>query len=142
MWTRLLKIAAFAAVSLGATTLSAQTDPAAFRYLQHCAGCHLVDGSGVPPEVPNLRSDLGYLLNSPEGRDYMLRVPGVIGVPIPAEEVVDLMNWIITAFYPERTNFEPFTLEEIEAARTRPLFDPLGYRSEMFPDLYPDLSHE
>ena len=140
MRSRLLNFALFATVSLGATLVSAQTDPAAFRYLQHCAGCHLIDGSGVPPEVPNLRSDLGYLLNSPEGRDYMLRVPGVIGVPIPGEEVVDLMNWIITSFYPDLTDFEPFTIEEIEAGRTRPLFDPLGYRSELFPELYPDLS--
>ncbi|MCB1670404.1 MAG: hypothetical protein R3F41_17865 [Gammaproteobacteria bacterium] len=120
----------------------AQTYQPASNYAQHCAGCHLPDGSGFPPEVPNLRVDLGYLIDSAEGRDFMLRVPGVTGVPISAPEVVDLMNWIIATFYPERTDFVPFTTEEVESGRSRPLWDPLGYRSQMFPDLYPELSLE
>ncbi len=47
------------------------------NYLLACRGCHLVDGSGVPPEVPSLRNTLGQFLSSKEGRGYLVRVPGV-----------------------------------------------------------------
>jgi len=134
-WVCIRWLVATAAITLPAATATAQTSLPLSNYLQHCAGCHRVDGSGLPPEVPNLGSDLGYLLESPEGRDFMLRVPGVTGVPITAEEVTDLLNWIIARFYPERTEFEPFTVDEIVAGRTRPLYDPLKYRNELFPEL-------
>jgi cytochrome c553 len=45
-------------------------------YLMHCAGCHLADGSGLPPEVPSLAGPLGRIVSSPAGRDYVARVPG------------------------------------------------------------------
>ncbi len=129
----ILAVAATAALSLGATAAKAQASPL-FNYLQNCAACHQVDGTGLPPEVPNLRSDLGYLLESPEGRDFILRVPGVTGVPITANEVADLLNWIIATFYPDRADFEPFTDEEVSAGRANPLYDPIGYRSKLFPE--------
>jgi len=65
----------------------------------------------------------------------MLRVPGVTGVPISAEEVTDLLNWMIVKFYPDRSDFEPFNIEEILFGRTNPLYDPLKVRRELFPDL-------
>jgi cytochrome c peroxidase len=124
------------AFSLLAVSVSAQTTSAPeANYLQHCAGCHHFDGSGLPPEVPNLGSDLGYLLDSAKGRDFMLRVPGVTGVPISAEEVTDLLNWMIVRFYPNRTDFKPFNIEEILFGRANPLYNPLKVRRELFPDL-------
>ena len=71
---------------MGAQTVGAQTSPK-FFFLQFCVGCHQYDGSGLPPEVPSLRDDLSYLIGSPAGRDFMLRVPGVIGAPGSAEEL-------------------------------------------------------
>ncbi len=105
------------------------------NYLQHCAGCHLMDGSGLPPEVPSLKDDLSYLVDSPEGRGFMVRVPGVVGVPVSVEEVVELLNWMVAEFYPEVQNFVPFTAEEVKAGRADPLYDPLRVRKELFPDL-------
>jgi hypothetical protein len=75
-------------------------------------------------------------VQSAEGRDFILRVPGVVGVPITAQEVADLLNWMIGSYYPGNSGFEPFTLDEIESGRERPLYDPLTYRKLMFPDLY------
>ena len=43
----------------------------------------MVPGS---PDVPSLRDDLSYLIGSPAGRDFMLRVPGVIGAPGSAKK--------------------------------------------------------
>jgi cytochrome c peroxidase len=135
---RIKSLAIFVATvfSLLAAAVSAQTTSAPqANYLQHCAGCHHFDGSGLPPEVPNLSTDLGYLLDSAKGRDFMLRVPGVTGVPISAEEVTDLLNWMIVKFYPDRSDFVPFNIEEILVGRASPLYDPLKVRKELFPDL-------
>jgi cytochrome c553 len=125
----------FATFSLFATSAVAQKHSPESNYLQHCAGCHHVDGSGLPPEVPNLGSGIGYLLETPAGRDFMLRVPGVTSTPISAEEMTELLNWMITKFYPDRSDFKPISIEETLAGRAKPLYDPLKLRAELFPDL-------
>ena len=112
-----------------------QADPPAFAYLLHCSGCHLEDGSGDPPIIPDLRYDLGKLLDSSEGRSYTIRVPGVTDAPIPAEEMAALMNWLVGYLYPERTDFEPFTAEEIVEGRENPLYDPLKFRIELMAEI-------
>ena len=33
-------------------------DDAQARYLLHCRGCHLANGTGVPPEVPTLVNEI------------------------------------------------------------------------------------
>jgi hypothetical protein len=95
----------------------------------------LEDGSSAPPLVPVLRSDLGPLLASSEGRRYLLGVPGVTDTPIPASEMAGLINWLIGTLYPDRTDFEPFTVEEINNGRLNRLDDPWKVRSELFPKL-------
>ena len=108
----------------------AQTSPK-FFFLQFCVGCHQYDGSGLPPEVPSLRDDLSYLIGSPEGRDFMLRVPGVIGAPGTAEEVAELLNWIVEAFYQGDAEHEPFTAADVLSGRERPMKDPIKERLEL-----------
>ncbi len=73
--------------------------------------------------MPSLRNDIGYLIDSDEGRGFMVRVPGVTMVPISAEAVVDLLNWIVVTFDSDGGEFEPFTLDEVIAGRADPLHD-------------------
>ncbi|MEE4381143.1 MAG: hypothetical protein V2J02_04030, partial [Pseudomonadales bacterium] len=47
-----------------------------YDYLLHCGGCHLENGAGAPPDVPDLRSDLSTIIAVPEGRAYLAQVPG------------------------------------------------------------------
>ena len=108
----------------------AQTSPK-FFFLQFCVGCHQYDGSGLPPEVPSLRDDLSYLVGSPEGRDFMLRVPGVIGAPGDAEQVADLLNWIVETFYRGDLEVAPFTAADVLSGRERPMKDPVKERLEL-----------
>ena len=131
-----LLVAGFAGLTLSAGAAMAQSGEEQFRYLQYCSSCHLVDGSGVPPEVPNLRRDLGNLLDTPGGREYIVRVQGVTEVPLPAEVTANVLNWIMRNFYPDREQFVPFTKEEVEAGRADPLYDPITFREENFPELY------
>ena len=106
-------------------------NPPAFSYLLHCSGCHIEDGSGDPPEVPDLRKNLDKLLQSATGRGYMLRVPGVTDTPITPQEMADLMNWLITEFYPELEDFRLISAEEVIRGRATRLANPLEVRQTL-----------
>ena len=107
------------------------SNPPAFSYLLHCSGCHIEDGSGDPPEVPDLRKSLDKLLQSATGRGYMLRVPGVTDTPITPQEMADLMNWLITEFYPELEDFPLISAEEVTRGRATRLANPLVVRQTL-----------
>ena len=106
-------------------------NPPAFSYLLHCSGCHIEDGSGDPPEVPDLRKNLDKLLRSETGRGYMLRVPGVTDTPVTPREMAELMNWLIAEFYPELQDFRPFSAEEVVSGRATRLANPLEIRQSL-----------
>ena len=108
-----------------------RVNPPAFSYLLHCSGCHIEDGSGDPPEVPDLRKNLDKLLKSATGRGYMLRVPGVTDTPITPQEMADLMNWLITEFYPELEDFRLISAEEVIRGRATRLANPLEVRQTL-----------
>ena len=129
----------FIMLSFGLTSfesIAQQKNPPAFSYLLHCSGCHIEDGSGDPPEVPDLRQNLDKLLTSAEGRGYMLRVPGVTDSPITAQEMAKLMNWVISEFYPELGSFEPYSAAEVQVGRESRLADPAKFRRKYFPRLF------
>ena len=107
------------------------TNPPAFSYLLHCSGCHIEDGSGDPPEVPDLRKNLDKLLRSETGRRYMLQVPGVTDTPVTPREMAELMNWLIAEFYPELQDFRPFSAEEVINGRATRLANPLEVRQSL-----------
>ena len=106
-------------------------NPPAFSYLLHCSGCHIEDGSGDPPEVPDLRKNLDKLLRSETGRGYMLRVPGVTDTPVTSREMAELMNWLIAEFYPGLQDFRPFSAEEVVSGRATRLANPLEVRQSL-----------
>ena len=106
-------------------------NPPAFSYLLHCSGCHIEDGSGDPPEVPDLRKNLDKLLRSETGRRYMLRVPGITDTPVTPREMAELMNWLIAEFYPELQDFRPFSAEEVVSGRATRLANPLEVRQSL-----------
>lgn len=121
-----------AMLPLVSAVASAQVaNPPAFAYLLHCSGCHIEDGSGDPPEVPDLRKDLDVLLQTAPGRAYLLQVPGITDSPLTAEEMADLMNWMVSKFYPDLVNFRRFSAEEVVAGRRNRLANPLSYRSRL-----------
>ena len=107
-------------------------------YLLHCSGCHLPDGAGAPPEVPTLRGSLGRIVATPEGRDYIARVPGSAQAPISDADLAEVLNWTLATFnsstLPE--DFEPLTPEEVGTSRSNILADPLSYRAELWSDDY------
>ena len=116
---------------------SALADPRS-DYLLHCAGCHRPDGTGLPPSVPTLAGPLGALAASPEGRDYLARVPGAAQAPLSDEELAAVLNWVLEEFNCESLpdSFRPLEGPEVAASRARVLADPLKLRREIWP--HPD----
>ena len=126
-----IAVALLSSTALSTAVNADEGDTPSFSYLLHCSGCHLEDGAGDPPEIPDLRTDLGRLLDTEEGRAYMMRVPGVTDTPIPADEMAALLNWMVGNLYPERKGRSPVTAEEVLAGRANRLSDPIRYRKEL-----------
>lgn len=103
-------------------------------YLLHCAGCHLPDGSSMPPEVPSLRDALGDIVAIVEGREYIARVPGASQAPIDDQKLATLLNWILFEFNTETlpSDFKPLTAQEVGIARDKVLPDPVSYRKRLW----------
>ena len=105
-------------------------------YLLHCAGCHRPDGTGLPPSVPSLVGPLGTIAASPQGRDYLARVPGAAQAPLNDAELTAVLNWVLHEFNAATLpdSFEPLKVREVGTSRSRVLADPLKLRGELWPD--------
>ena len=105
-------------------------------YWLHCAGCHLLDGTGAPPEVPTLIDEPGRIAGLPGGREYLVRIPGVAQAGLGDAKLAEVLNFMLEEFSPTTTpaGFEPFEAEEAGRVRRQVLIDPLKSRSEIVGD--------
>jgi hypothetical protein len=89
----------------------------------HCMGCHLADGSGQPGRVPSIRRSLVLFSASPEGRDYIVRVPGVAQSPLSNQDTAALLNWMARNLSELKipAGFADYSEEEIQRLRHHPL---------------------
>jgi mono/diheme cytochrome c family protein len=120
---------AFAALGatlvLAAAAADAVPGPAE-DYLLHCSGCHQQSGAGVPELVPPL-SGLAPFLATPEGRAYLVRVPGVAQAALDDDRLAALLNWVLR----EMSGSAPapaYDAREVHALRADPLRDAVAAR--------------
>lgn len=104
------------------TPQSVMQDPAFARanYLEQCAGCHGMNGSTAPAQLPELRGRVGWFMCTPEARAYLLRLPNIAQSRIKDNrDLADLMNFVVFVLgegsAPPGT--KPFT--EVEVAHER-----------------------
>jgi hypothetical protein len=102
-----------------------------------CKGCHGFAGQGTSGHVPRLRGFVGLYTHLPEGRDYLLRVPGVARAQLNDDRLAAVLNWMIEAYGrgTAATGFAPFTPEEVAAARRRPLAQKAATRARLIAEL-------
>jgi hypothetical protein len=83
--------------------------------------------------VPTLRDTLGNLVARPGGREYLVRVPGVLQSRLGDHALADVLNYVLTEFNRDTlpADFKPYTQKEVAAARQRILADPVAYRRAM-----------
>lgn len=108
-------------------------------YMVHCEGCHLAEGAGWPGLIPALRGDFGRIAGVPGGRDYLMRVPGVANAPLSSESLANVLNWLMRTLNTDTAppDFQPFSAEEVDTARRRPLLDPGVRRSQIYQPFTP-----
>lgn len=91
----------------------------------HCMGCHGEQGEGFKEQVPSMRGTLARLATLPDGRSFLLRVPGVSRSSLDAERMAEVLNWTLREFSAAETlrSIPPFTADEVTSARSRPLVE-------------------
>jgi hypothetical protein len=119
-----LRIAAVALAGLPAL-LHAETEIPTARgnYLLSCGGCHGLEGVSNSNLVPDLKDQVGYFLNLPEGRGYVVRLPNVAFSITTDEALTGLLNYVVFslggASVPKGT--KPYTTREVSQLRRSPL---------------------
>ncbi len=118
--TRAVTFAAAASTCWIAAALAYAGDamvPPAQDYMLNCRGCHGADARGAPGHVPSLVG-LDRFLATPQGRAYVVQVPGVAHVGISDARVAALLNWTLESF--GNCRFEAYTEEEVAGLRRGP----------------------
>jgi mono/diheme cytochrome c family protein len=97
----------------------------------HCMGCHGPQAQGVPGKIPPLANALSRFMRTPEGRNYVLRVPGAANSALSDDQLAAVLNWLAVTFdaTAAANNLTPFTSEEVSRLRHTPLSSVLAARS-------------
>jgi hypothetical protein len=109
-------------VALGCAASVQAYGPRANYQLQ-CMGCHHADGGGEEGRVPSVRQTLVPFSRSADGRDFVMRVPGVAQSPLSDADVAALLNWMARNLsdIAVPADFVDYTAAEVGRARHRPL---------------------
>lgn len=107
--------------------------PAHVNYMLHCMGCHLADGSGGPPAVPDVRGEMGCLLAVDGGREYLVQIPGAAQAPISDAELAAVVNYMLETFSAGTlpAAWTPLTPEQVTRWRDGWLPDVAGTRAAL-----------
>ena len=127
-----------ALLALGLAALppgSAAAHPAQ-DYMLYCMGCHGPDARGVPGKVPALAGSLSRFMRTPEGRDYVLRVPGAANSALADGQLAAVLNWLAARDAAAgEARVPPFTEAEVALVRRLPLANVLATRHEVVSSL-------
>ncbi len=110
-----------------------QGDPR-LDYMLQCQGCHGANGTSKPEAgVPSMIGLAGRFLDDPEGRAYLVQVPGVSQAPLKDRAIADLLNWILERFGTdsEKRPIEPYTRNEVTAYRAMEPIDVAATRARL-----------
>ncbi|WP_372730753.1 cytochrome C [Novosphingobium sp.] len=98
--------------------LAAITDPelAKADYVEHCAGCHGVQGLSAPAKLPELRGRVGYMMCTPATRAYLLRLPNIAKSRLTDnQQLADMLNFMVFGIGGQSVlpGTKPFTAREV-----------------------------
>lgn len=122
-----------AAIAALPPTLSAKNDPRAetvargflaitdlelakMDYVEHCAGCHGVQGISAPAKLPELRGRVGFMMCTPATRAYLLRLPNIAKSRLSDnQQLADMLNFMVFGIGGQSVlaGTKPFTAKEV-----------------------------
>jgi len=107
------------------------------QWMLNCMGCHTSDAHGIPGKVPALTHELGHFVRLPEGREFVMRVPGASNSSLTDAELANVLNWLIETKNADTrpANFRPYTEQEIAARRRPALADVAKHRAALVESL-------
>lgn len=105
---------------------------AKLNYQLHCQGCHTPKGMGGRG-IPRLHHKVGHFLKSPEGRAYLMQVPGTAYSVLDDQDLSEVMNWVVEHYAGPSApkDWQPYTREETAHYRKTPLSQVLSYRAQL-----------
>lgn len=126
----MVRVLPLAAPLLAYLVASAAGASPAQDYMLYCMGCHGPEAQGVPGKVPPLAGALPRYMRIPEGRNYVLRVPGAANSALSDAQLAAVLNWLATS-YALRGETVPaaFSAAEVSQVRHKPLASVLATRS-------------
>lgn len=101
------------------------------NFVLKCIGCHLTDGTGLPGQgIPDFVGKVGVFAGLPEGRAYLLHVPGVIGSSLTDNETAEVLNYIMDKWAGDSLpkDFVPFTGPEVAVLKATNIGNVVNYR--------------
>ncbi len=102
-------------------------------YVLHCSGCHKFDGRGLEDKgIPALKDQIGYYLRSPEGRAFLMQVPGLLSAGMSDERAAAVTNYVLVRFAGSSlpADFVPYSAAEARRYReNRPINIPATRRA-------------
>jgi mono/diheme cytochrome c family protein len=129
MASRLLTLAV--ALATGAVAAAARAGPAQ-DYTLYCMGCHGAQAQGVPGRIPPLAGSVSLFMRTPEGRNYVLRVPGAANSVLSDAQLAAVLNWLAERYgVPDAPAPPPFSAEEVGRVRHTPLANVQATRREV-----------
>lgn len=109
---------------------SAQERSPVVNYVLHCSGCHGLNGLGTETGgVPAFPDSVGTIGADPEGRLYLMHVPGVISAGLSDAEIAAVMNHVLSRWGDARA--EPFGVDEVAGLRAAPVDDVVALRRRL-----------
>ena len=113
--------------------LASDYERAHFHYMLYCQGCHTADGMGTENAVPQLKDQIGYIVQVQAGREYLVQVPGSANSVLSDEDLATVLNWMVNEFagesLPDRA--KPYTASEVGKLRKTPITEIESTRSQV-----------
>lgn len=107
-------------------------------YILHCAGCHGMEGAGsAAGGIPDFRGYVAAFSYVPDGRRYVVQVPGVLSTRLDSAATAEVMNYVMRRWGGDslREDFQPFNAAEVAALRQEPIADVVRFRRELVRDM-------
>lgn len=107
-------------------------------YLLHCSGCHAQDGTGKPEGgIPDFVGQIGHFQRLPEGRQFVLQVPGLLSAGLTDARAAAVVTWIMRQFAGASlpSDFVPYSEDEARQARIQRPADVMAKRNAIYQEL-------